>query len=193
MNGFEKASLRTICKNAELTTGALYFFFENKEDLFDCIVKDSALELKKMMVSFAQTEKAEYQNALSGNNAECPHSDIGHEKALMSYFYTNKDVFVLLTRKAKGSSYEGFYREMVEFMELLFGKFVRLYHGKEVKDSAMMQNAVHCMVTFRINSYLELLQSNISLEEALIQAEIIANYAVGGFENVMRYINSKYT
>ncbi|MBQ2464886.1 MAG: TetR/AcrR family transcriptional regulator, partial [Treponema sp.] len=38
-NGFLKASLRTICKNAGVTTGALYFFFHDKEDLFDSIVK----------------------------------------------------------------------------------------------------------------------------------------------------------
>lgn len=26
-NGYQKASLRTICRNAGVTTGALYFFF----------------------------------------------------------------------------------------------------------------------------------------------------------------------
>ena len=30
--GYMKASLRTICKNAGVTTGALYFFFQGKED-----------------------------------------------------------------------------------------------------------------------------------------------------------------
>lgn len=32
--GYMKASLRKICANAEVTTGALYFFFKDKEDLF---------------------------------------------------------------------------------------------------------------------------------------------------------------
>lgn len=186
--GFEKASLRTICKNAGLTTGALYFFFENKEDLFDSIVKNFANDLKKMMISFAQTEKAEYQSALSGNNTNTPRSDISHEKALMRYFYTNKDTVILLTRKAKGSSYEDFYQEMVDFIEQLFCEFVQLYHGRGFADSAMVKNAVHCMVTFRIHAYLEILQSDVSLEEALKQAEIISVYAIGGFENVMKRI-----
>ena len=31
--GYQKASLRNICKNAGVTTGALYFFFQDKEDL----------------------------------------------------------------------------------------------------------------------------------------------------------------
>ena len=32
--GFMKASLRNICKNAGVTTGALYFFFKDKDALF---------------------------------------------------------------------------------------------------------------------------------------------------------------
>nr|WP_319489229.1 TetR/AcrR family transcriptional regulator [uncultured Caproiciproducens sp.] len=193
LNGFEKASLRTICKNAGLTTGALYFFFENKEDLFDCLVKDAASELKKMMASFAQTEKVEYQSSISSSESKLPRSDIDHEKALMRYLYANKDAFVLLTSMARGSSYDGFYREMIQFMEQLFSEFVCLYHSKKIADSPMMKNAVRCMVSFRIHAYLELLQSNIPLEEALSQAEIIASYAVGGFENVMNHIKQKYT
>ena len=33
--GYMKASLRTICKNAGVTTGALYFFFKVRKILFD--------------------------------------------------------------------------------------------------------------------------------------------------------------
>ena len=36
--GFLKASLRAICKKADVTTGALYFFFESKAALFEEIV-----------------------------------------------------------------------------------------------------------------------------------------------------------
>ena len=34
LQGYDKASLRQICAHVGVTTGALYFFFENKEDLF---------------------------------------------------------------------------------------------------------------------------------------------------------------
>ena len=34
LQGYDKASLRQICTSAGVTTGALYFFFDNKEDLF---------------------------------------------------------------------------------------------------------------------------------------------------------------
>ena len=47
-NGFAKASLRKICTNAGVTTGALYFFFKNKDDLFSAIVAPPLLKLKEI-------------------------------------------------------------------------------------------------------------------------------------------------
>ncbi len=43
--GYSKASLRTICAKAGVTTGALYFFFENKAELFSAVVDPASDEL----------------------------------------------------------------------------------------------------------------------------------------------------
>ena len=45
--GFLKASLRAICKKADVTTGALYFFFESKAALFEEIVEETVEDLKR--------------------------------------------------------------------------------------------------------------------------------------------------
>ena len=44
-HGFQGASLRRICAGAGVTTGAVYFFFQNKEDMFAQIVANTAAEL----------------------------------------------------------------------------------------------------------------------------------------------------
>ncbi len=38
--GFLKAELKTICENADITTGAVYKRYKGKEDLFCVIVED---------------------------------------------------------------------------------------------------------------------------------------------------------
>lgn len=48
VKGFEKASLRKICEKAGVTTGAVYFFFENKEDLFHQIVADTVKQMEPL-------------------------------------------------------------------------------------------------------------------------------------------------
>ena len=37
-HGYSSASIRSICSAAGVTTGALYFFFRNKEELFEAVV-----------------------------------------------------------------------------------------------------------------------------------------------------------
>ena len=45
-NGFEKASLRDICKDAGVTTGAFYRHFNDKNELFKIFVKATEYELE---------------------------------------------------------------------------------------------------------------------------------------------------
>ena len=48
-NGYEKVSLNVICKNAGITTGALYKKFSTKEDLFNSLVEKPANRLKEFL------------------------------------------------------------------------------------------------------------------------------------------------
>ena len=57
-NGYMKASLRKICADAGVTTGALYFFFKNKNDLFKAIVDKPLKELCRLLTEhYMQDEK----------------------------------------------------------------------------------------------------------------------------------------
>ena len=44
-SGFEKASLKTICEGAGVTTGALYKRYKGKEDLFSAVVEQTVADL----------------------------------------------------------------------------------------------------------------------------------------------------
>ena len=43
--GYMKASLRNICSEAGVTTGAMYFFFKDKEELFESVVGGPLISL----------------------------------------------------------------------------------------------------------------------------------------------------
>ena len=47
--GYRGASVRNICSRVGVTTGALYFFFRNKRDLLENIVKGSYEHLLDML------------------------------------------------------------------------------------------------------------------------------------------------
>ena len=62
--GYNKASLRNICAKAGMTTGALYFFFNNKENLYSSIVNPPIEELKKIVIEHYREDR-EFMGNLS--------------------------------------------------------------------------------------------------------------------------------
>lgn len=71
--GYEKASLRRICSRIGVTTGALYFFFNNKEDLFKNVIQpvtDQAIQILKEYQSRIQSEGAREESDSPMGDAE---------------------------------------------------------------------------------------------------------------------------
>ncbi len=56
--GYEGASLRQICSKAGVTTGALYFFFTSKEDLFKSVVSPLMSKLPSILASWIEHDIA---------------------------------------------------------------------------------------------------------------------------------------
>ena len=67
--GFQKASVRSIAAAVNVTTGAVYRYYENKEALFDALVKAPSEELYEFYLSynedFSNQELNEQMDALS--------------------------------------------------------------------------------------------------------------------------------
>jgi len=58
-NGYRNASLRRICKNAGVTTGALYFFFENKEALLNALIEQPLQAFRAMFDRLVHLEMSD--------------------------------------------------------------------------------------------------------------------------------------
>lgn len=113
--GYAQASLRNICKNAEVTTGALYFFFVNKEALFADFVENPLRELYEMINRHYQQEIKQIE---AGTLKRCGYAyHYKTAKQMLHYMYGNYDAFILLITKAQGSKFEGFLDEFIEITE----------------------------------------------------------------------------
>ncbi|WP_312045263.1 TetR/AcrR family transcriptional regulator [Anaerotignum sp.] len=112
--GFAQASLRNICKNAGVTTGALYFFFENKEDLFASIVEKPLSQLNQILNEHFDKElnQEDYHNPGRENS-----EDLACAKEMLHCIYQNYDAFQLLLTKARGSKFEHAEEQFVEMSE----------------------------------------------------------------------------
>ena len=70
--GYRNASLRSICKESGVTTGALYFFFQDKNDLFRELVEAPLQMLIGVMQEHFDYELQEImvQNKVEENSEE---------------------------------------------------------------------------------------------------------------------------
>lgn len=172
--GFEKASLRKICEKAGVTTGAVYFFFENKEDLFCQIVEPALAQMGKLEAELSSTEL----NDISAG----PDMD----KRLMEFLWNHNEEAQLLLERSAGTRYANFKNEIFSQMEQKFSLFFQKY-GNMGDD----KNLIHILVEMRIRGCMELINGGYSMEEMLRLTELIGCYADGGFRSLMEEYGKK--
>lgn len=140
--GYMKASLRNICKNAGVTTGALYFFFQDKEDLFDALVKDTVSGILALMQSHFQEEGAMMQAGEISTQAKAMavESEDDQDAALgvLHQLYLHKEEVILLLTKSQGTKYEHIADQFIEITETHYRSMAQAmaqaYPGKELDD-----------------------------------------------------------
>ena len=90
---YTNVSLRDICADAGVTTGALYKRYAGKEELFDVLVSPA---IEALSVFSDDTESLSY-NQLEGDAGQTAwEMPAGAQKKIMEMLYAHKDEFRLL-------------------------------------------------------------------------------------------------
>ena len=123
--GYEKASLRKICAEAGVTTGALYFSFKNKEALFEALVAPTMEKLDAIM--------ADLQVRVMEQNGET-FDEKAFNDFMFDFLIENRDDIRLLTSRAEGSQYEGFYEKIRRYVETLMTHYATKVAGVPIES-----------------------------------------------------------
>lgn len=155
--GYNKASLRTICANAGVTTGALYFFFEDKADLFRAIVGKPVDELFAIMKSHFDED----EDIVAGADPDAEpdeyiddHSEIA--QVLIHHIYSNYDEAILLLTKAQGSEYENIIDRIVEITENKSVEMMKKIAVKTGKKKKINRYMLHLVIHIVVDSFVNL-------------------------------------
>ncbi len=155
--GYNKASLRTICANAGVTTGALYFFFEDKADLFRAIVGkpvDGIFEI--MQAHFDEDEDIVASAAADADPDEYidDHSEIA--QLLIHHIYSNYDAAILVLTKSQGSEYENIVDRIVEITENKSIEMMDKISVKTGKKQKLNKYMLHLVIHIVVDSFVQL-------------------------------------
>lgn len=110
--GFEKASLKSICTQAGITTGALYKRYAGKEDLFCAVVEDTLTALYAVVEEKCAIEVEKFSDEELVTAWEMKESMLWWFR----FLYEHHDGFLLLIRYSEGTRYSDFQHDWVEVM-----------------------------------------------------------------------------
>lgn len=176
--GYAKASLRKICANAGVTTGALYFFFQDKEDLFAAIVEKPAAELLKIMHNHFQEDERTLSDPNVYEYQKGDHDDIA--ELLVRHLYANYDAFLLLLTKAQGTRFEHVLDQIVEVTEKNYLQTAKSMVA-QMPETEVNEYMGHWMAHISIDAFVHLLTHKLDEKEALLHSRMMMDYIVKGW------------
>jgi AcrR family transcriptional regulator len=106
--GFEKASTRQIANELDMSVSNLYKYFENKEDIFDDIIK---VYYENYQAGFSKFIAHENDDSFGNESSQFL------AKAIFESIKDNQIKFVLLMDKSKGTKYASFKDQMMANLE----------------------------------------------------------------------------
>ena len=172
--GYNKASLRSICAKAGVTTGALYFFFENKAELFSAIVEEPVKGLKKMLIEHFKEDREYMEHLDSFENMEMDHSDLSD--MLVEYLYKYYDSFILLLTASENTVYVNCIDEIVKLTETAMPVML-----SGLKGYTYDEYMSHWMSHITVDAFVNVIKHETNVEQAKTKLRKIMNYLIGGW------------
>lgn len=111
--GFEKASLKQICENAGVTTGAVYKRYKDKEELFAAVVAQTVEDLYQIAEEKCSVNLDEISDE---DLIKAWDMDTDYMLWWFRFLFDRYDGFVLLIKCAETTRYADFQHDWVEKM-----------------------------------------------------------------------------
>ena len=172
--GYNKASLRGICAKAGMTTGALYFFFDGKEDLYHAIVDGPVKELQGMILKHFLEDRDAMKDIDRIEDCLVDHKDVSD--MFLDYVYAHYDCFQLLLSGSKEGELEKLIDGLVQLAEKNSSTMIELAPGFQL-DPFM----THWMSHVTVDAFVHVIKHEKDIEKAKERMGSIMNYLVRGW------------
>lgn len=167
--GYQQASLRSICAACGVTTGAFYFFFPSKDALL-CAIVDPVIEKWTALA-----------HELGDQEVLDPSTGRDNDRRFMEFELAHRQELLILMEKSAGSSREHFNRMVLDTMTHYFNKTFFHMIGRTPNP-----DVIKLLVSLRFQGNMSVLKGAYDMEQAFFLNDVLACYADGGFENLIK-------
>lgn len=183
-DGYERANLRKICKDAGVTTGAFYRHFEDKEALFVALVEPLAKEILDLYTKF---EEESFRSIDEKHIKDLAEINIDGSIETAIYIFRKKDIFELLVYKAYGTKYDNFIEKLVKMEDLNRNKISKIVLKDNYKYINISEQSMHLLNHAYINALCEIIMHSDNIEEVKQNSEIVARFFREGWKKLQGF------
>lgn len=182
--GFEKSSLRDICKDACVTTGAFYRHFNDKNELFEAIVSPVA---NKIISNFFDYEKASIDSVKTKQNAKVAQVHVEGTIETAMFLFDNKEIYSLIINGSYGTSYENFLEKLTGMEDDARIKMQKISLEADTSSEKISDKGFHIINHAHFLALTEAVLHSENKQELLENARLVSCFFSGGWENIRGY------
>ncbi len=179
--GFQKSSLRRICAKAGVTTGALYFFFNDKEDLFANAVTPVTEGILTLMKAHYETELSSPGRELIADESE----DLRAGEEFLSFYYRNKPLCHIVLENRNHPVVQDFFDRLTQLMDRQTIMLLGVLAPGAKADATFNQCTIHWISHVLIDSVIHILSHDFDEGRAKEQLKIVTRFLRGGMLSLL--------
>ena len=179
--GYKDASLRTIAREANTSTGSIYTRFQDKEGLFKAVVEPAVQEMRRM---FLQIQERFHSFDEQTQRDEMGRYTARHQMEMLDYIYDHFDEFRLLLSGAHGTHFAHFLDELVDIEVEYTYKYMEVIGCESVKKGVVTEDFIHMIVTAYFNGMFEVVRHGMPKEAAVRYIGMLNRYHMAGSDTI---------
>ena len=179
--GYLGVSIRNIAKIAEVTTGAVFRYFPDKESLFGALVDSVADTVLSM---YSKGNQQGYQLLEGGEPQKMWQISDQFIHNFVEYLFANKEAFSLLINCSGGSPYESFIDNLVAEVERQTYAFLQEMLKKEYPCKKLSSVEIHVLISAQYHAIFEIVRHDLSKEDAISRLRLIGEFFRPGWNSI---------
>ena len=180
--GFQKASIRQICKDAGVTNGAFYAHFESKDDLFRALVEPVLNGLGKLY----DGENSRYMEIHSKEDVLTAMGQaFSSDEIMVHYVYEHADAFRLLLAAGSGTSYADFRENIIREEKRGTEAFLKQSEAYIGKPENISDNLITQISSVIVSSVFDGFLSGKSEEETIRETQLASEFCLAGLTQIL--------
>ena len=177
--GFANASLRHICAKAGVTTGALYAYFKDKNELFESVIAPATDRILYFLKTHYETELATTSEDALSEEAE----DIQATMQILHFYYSNKSLCQIVLQNREHPAVCAFFDGLTECMDRHTHLLFQQMYGNTSEKALPVwdEGTIHWFSHIQIDAILYIISHDLEPAQAEIQLKKMIGFMRAGF------------